>query len=54
MVKVFNGSDREKKGGKEKQLLVSCEGHESLYKKKLTHIFWYYQILYGLMLYTAA
>lgn len=40
MVKVFNASDREKKGGKEKQLLVSCEGHESLYKNKVnTHFF---------------
>lgn len=38
LVKVFNASDREKKGGKEKQLLVSCEGHESLYKNKVnTH-----------------
>jgi len=33
LVKVFNGNDREKKGGKEKQLLVSCEGHESVYIK---------------------
>ena len=32
-VKVFNGSDREKKGGKEKQLFVNCEGHESVYIK---------------------
>jgi hypothetical protein len=29
LVKVLSGGDREKKGGKEQQLLVSCEGHES-------------------------
>lgn len=39
LVKVFNGNDREKKGGKEKQLLVSCEGHESVCIQNNINIF---------------